>query len=138
MKVIGRVILSAVLLIVTGLLMAVASFAPDMLFSFYTDVSKKALGAIASVTGALPFALWEWLAVIVVLLALYFLFRKFRPLSWLSGLLTFLSVGVLVFTALWGMNYFAPAVESRLGLQTQLYSVDTLKEATAYMAQLPR
>lgn len=135
MKVIGRVILSVVLLIVTGLLMSVASFAPDVLFSFYTNLSKQVLSAIAKVTGALPFALWEWLAVVVVLLALYFLFHKFRPIGWLTGLLAFCSAAVLVFTALWGLHYFAPSVDSRLGLEREPYSAQTLKEVTMYMAR---
>lgn len=134
MKVIGRVILSAVLLVVTGLLMAAASFVPAMFFGFYADLSRQALTAIAGFTDALPFALWEWLVVVVVLLALYFLFRKFRPLAWLTGLIAFCSAGVLVFTALWGLNYFAPSVDARLGLQQMPYSTETLKEATLYLA----
>lgn len=135
MKVIGRVILSVILLVVTGLVMSVAAFAPDVVFGFYSQFSQTALGAVASVTGALPFALWEWLAVVIVLLALYFLFRKFRPLAWLTGMLVFVCAGVLVFTALWGLNYFAPSVDARLGLTQEPYSVETLKEVTAYMAE---
>ena len=135
MKVIGRVILSAVLLIVTGIAMAVAAFAPDVIFGFYTQFSQTALSAVASVTGMLPFALWEWLAAAVVLLMLYFLFRKFRPLAWLTGVLVFCSAAALVFTALWGLNYFAPSVDARLGLHREPYSTQTLKEATLYLAQ---
>lgn len=135
MKVIGRVILSVVLLILTGLLMSVASFAPEVLFSFYTDFSKQALDAISKVTGALPFALWEWLAVVAVLLALYFLFHKFRPIAWLTGVIAWFSAMVLVFAVLWGLNYFAPPVDSRFGLERELYSVQTLKDATIYMAE---
>lgn len=135
MKVVGRVILSVVLVIVTGLLMSVAAFAPQMLFGFYTSFSKQALDAIASVSGAMPFALWEWLAVVIVLLALYLLFHKFRPLAWLTGLIAFLAAGALVFTVLWGLNYFAPPVEESFGLTRAPYSVQTLKEATLYMAR---
>lgn len=134
MKVIGRVILAVILLVVTGLLVSVAKFSPELVFSVYSGLSASALQAVCKVTGALPFALWEWLAVVVILLALYFLFRKFRPLAWLTGLLVFCSAGVLVFTALWGLNYFAPGVDTQLGLRQEPYSAETLKEATLYMA----
>ena len=134
MKVIGRVILSVIFLVVTGVLMSVAAVAPALFFGAYAGFSGQALTAIAGVTDAMPFALWEWLAVVIVLLALYYLFRKFRPLAWLTGLVVFLSAGVLVFTALWGLNYFAPSLDSRLGLEKTPYSTQTLKEATMYLA----
>lgn len=135
MKVIGRVILSVVLVVVTGLLVSVAAFVPKFLFGFYTDFSKQTLDAIASVTGQIPFALWEWLAVVIVLLVLYLLFRKFRPIAWLTGLITFLAAGVLVFTALWGLNYHAPSVAASFGLETADHSVQTLKETALYLAR---
>ena len=135
MKVIGRVILSVVMVVVTGLLMSVAAFVPKFLFGFYTDFSKKALDTIAAVTGQIPFALWEWLTVVAVLLILYYLFRKFRPIAWLTGVIAFLTAGVLVFTVLWGLNYYAPPVAESFGLETGHYSVQTLKDATLYMAR---
>ena len=135
MRAIGRLILSVILVVVTGLLMSVAAISPQMLFGFYTNISNQALDAIATVTGQMPFALWEWLAVVIVLLALYFLFRKFRPVAWLTGLISFLAAGALVFMALWGLNYFAPSVDESFGLTRAPYSVQTLKEATLYMAR---
>ena len=130
MRVIGRLILSAVLLVLTGLLMAVAAFLPELFFSFYTDFSKGAMNAISAVTGKLPFALWEWVVVVVVLLGLYFLIRKRHVVRWLSGLLLYVSAFVFLFMALWGLNYFAPAVRQ----PAQDYSVQTLKETALYLA----
>ena len=59
---IGRLISSAVLLVLTGLMMAAARYLPNLVFPFYRDLSRKVLTAIASVTGALPFALAARLA----------------------------------------------------------------------------
>lgn len=134
MRVIGRLILCVVLLIVTGILMAVAAFVPELFFAFYTDFSRQALETIAGVTGALPFALWEWLAVVVVLLALYFLIKNKRFLSWLTGLMAFCCGAVVVFAGLWGLNYFAPSVADTVGLRTEDYSVQTLRDTAMYMA----
>ena len=72
MRAVSRLILSAVILILTGLLAAVAMYLPDFFFSFYTDFSKQALNAVSSVTGAFPFAVWEVGLVVLVLLALSF------------------------------------------------------------------
>ncbi|MBP3634171.1 MAG: DUF3810 domain-containing protein [Oscillospiraceae bacterium] len=135
MRVISNVVLSVILLVVTGILMAVASFAPELFFGFYTDFSQNVLSAISGVTQKLPFALWEPLALVLVLVAVYSLIRRFRPLGWLTGILAALSVGVCVFSALWGLNYFAPEVSDRLGMETQPYTVQELKDTTSYMAQ---
>ena len=130
MRVVGRVILSAVLLIVTGLAMAAAAFVPQLFFSFYTDFSRQAMEAIAGVTGQLPFALWEWLAVVIVLMTLYDLIRHKKPLAWLAGVVATVCTFILVFMGLWGLNYFAPPVA-----EAEPYSVQTLQEATLYMAR---
>jgi len=134
MRVIGRVLLSAIFLILTALLMAAASFVPDLFFSFYTDISLKLTGWISSVTGLLPFALWEWLAVLVILVPIYFLVRKKKPIRWLTGLLLGCSVAVFSFVAIWGVNYYAPSVAGRLQLQEAEPTAQQLKQTALYMA----
>ena len=135
MRMIRRVILSAVLLAVTGLAMAAAAWLPPEIMVFYTDFSRQTLAAIANVTGVIPFALWEWLVVIAVLLALYFLFKcRKKILGWLAGCLVALSCGALVFMALWGLNYFAPTPQP-LQMQADTYTVQQLQETAMYMAQ---
>ena len=71
MKAIGRAILSAIFLILTGLMAAAAKFAPQIVFSFYPAWSRKALAALSSVSKFLPVALWEILAVLAALWFLY-------------------------------------------------------------------
>ena len=135
MRAVSRLILSAVILILTGLLAAVAMYLPDFFFSFYTDFSKQALNAVSSVTGAFPFAVWEVGLVVLVLLALYFLFHNRRFLSWLSGVVLLASVLVFAFTALWGLNHFNNVtVADRLGLTVTAYSRDQLQDTAQYMA----
>ena len=67
LKAIGRVILSAILLVLTGLMVAFAKAAPDVVFSFYPALSRGILSAISSVSGLVPIALWEVLAAVLVL-----------------------------------------------------------------------
>ena len=132
----GRIISSAVLLILTGLMMAAVKYLPALVFPAYRDVSRKVLSAIASVTGALPFALWEVLLVILALLFLYSivhtLLEKKRFLSWLSGVVLALSVLVFLFTGLWGLNHYAPELSEEIGLEIGEYSKEELIAATKY------
>ena len=138
LKTVGRVILSAVLLAVGGLLMLLAKSAPDAIFSFYTQFSRAALGAIGSVTGWVPFALWEALLVILILWALYTLVRDIankRFLRWLSGLFLGVSALAFAFVALWGLNHYDRGVGEKLGLSVREYSVQELTDATAFYAR---
>lgn len=137
MRLIGRLILAAILFVLTGLLMAVGAASPDFLFSFYESFSKTALASIASVTSGIPFCVWEAAALILVLTLLYTLvqaLRRARILSWLAGVLVTAGVLVFAFTALWGLNHYEKSVGERLSLSVRQYSVSELRAATEFYA----
>ena len=135
MRAVTRLILSAVILILTGLLAAVAMYLPEFFFSFYSGFSKTVLTAMANVTGAFPFALWEIGLVLIVLLALYFLFKNRKFFSWLCGIVLLANILVFLFVGLWGLNHFNPVtVADHVGLEVTEYSRDQLKATTQYMA----
>ena len=62
LRTIGRLLLSAIFLVLTALLVLAAKYAPALVFSFYPELSRKALGVISAVTSAVPLAVWELLA----------------------------------------------------------------------------
>ena len=132
MRAVTRLILTAVILLLTGLLAAVAMYLPDFFFSFYTDFSRNVLTAISKVTGFFPFALWEVLLVLVVLIALYLLFRNGKFLTWLTGVMLFAGILVFLFTGLWGLNHFGPTIDQRLDMTVTPYSKDQVKAAAVY------
>ena len=137
MKTVGRLILSAIFLVLTGLMVSFAHFAPALVFSFYPALSRKLLAAISRVTAPLPFALWEVLAGLLILWAIYTLVRCFSHrgfLRWLSGLALGLCIGLFVFVGLWGLNHFGPSVGETLGLDVREYSEQELLAATEYYA----
>lgn len=136
MRAVSRLILSAVILLITGLLAAIAMYLPEPFFAFYTDFSRQILGTISKVTGAFPFAVWEIGLALIVLLALYFLFRNRKLLTWLSGIVLLVSILVFLFTGLWGLNHFNPTtVADRMGLAVTYYSQDQLEATAHYMGQ---
>ena len=60
LKTIGRVITSAIFLVLTGLMIAAAKAAPAAVFAFYPAFSRWALSVISSVTGLVPIArIWS-------------------------------------------------------------------------------
>ena len=137
-KAIGRAILSAFFLVLTGLMLAAAKYAPQLVFSFYPAWSRKALAALSSVSALLPIALWEVLAGLAILWLLYTfvcIFTRHRGfLNWLTGVLLAVCVGVFLFTGLWGLNHFGPGVGETLGLDVREYSKEELIAATNYYA----
>ena len=134
MRTVSRLILSAVLLVLTLILGAVAMYLPELTFPYYTDLSKSVLTFLATLTGPFPFAAWEVLVVLLVLLAFFFLFHNKKPLRWLSGVVLTVCALVFSFTALWGLNHFAPPIETRVGLQVREYSKEELRQTAQYMA----
>lgn len=138
MRTISRLILSAVFLLLTGLCVAAAVYAPELFFAFYTDFSKKILSFLSGVTGPFPFPVWEVVLVLIVLLAIYFLIRCFTQkrsvLCWLAGVAELVCILVFLFVGLWGLNHYGPSVADRVSLTVTEYSRDQLKAATQYMA----
>jgi len=134
MRTISRLILSALFLLLTGILAAVAIYLPDFFFEFYTDFSRNALRTLSSITGAFPFAVWEIGLVLIVLLAFFFLFHNRKFFSWLSGVILLVCIMVFLFTGLWGLNHFGPSVADHLGMDVRQYTKEDLKATTQYMA----
>lgn len=139
MRFVGRLILSAVVLFLTVAVGAAACYLPIVFFSFYTGFSRDAAEFLAGISNPFPFALWQVLLVLLVLLLLYGLVRSFVKkrglLSWLAGVVLTASVLVFLFVGLWGANHFAPSIAQRTGLTVTEYSKDQLLSATRYMAE---
>lgn len=138
MRTIGRLLLSAIFLVLTALLVLAAKYAPALVFSFYPELSRKALGVISAVTSAVPLAVWELLAGLAILWLLYTFVRIFTQhrsfLCWLAGIVLGVCVGLFVFVALWGLSHFGPSVGEQLGLSVREYTKQELQKATEYYA----
>lgn len=135
MKTVFRVLLSAGLLVLTGVLIALAQLFPQWFFSFYPDFSRDVVGVLSQISGILPVALCEILGGLAILWFLYSLIRsicKMKFLRWCAGLLLGLSLSAFLFVGIWGLNYYAPSMTEALDLPQEQYTVSQLKEATIY------
>lgn len=134
-KTILRLILSGILLFVTGVLVLLASLLTPVFFRVYPDFSRAAIRVLAGLTSVVPIAVCELLLVAIVLWLLISLVRAIvrrRVVRWLAGLLLTVSLAVTLFVALWGLNYYAPPMQERLGLPSRQYSKQELIEAACY------
>ena len=134
-----RNLISAVTLAaLTGLLVLAATQWTDVFFRFYPAFSRWILGVLAGVTSVTSFPLWEPGLCLIVLWGIISLIRslvRHHFLRWLSGLLLTLCGAAFFFMAVWGLNYFAPPMSDRLGLETQERTPAELREVTAYFLQ---
>lgn len=139
MRTIGRLIITAVILLLTGALIAAAVYVPGF-FDLYTPFSQAVLAFLAGVFKPFPFACWQVILVLLVLLGLYSLIRtlvkKKGFLCWLAGLACVVSAFVFAFVGLWGLNHWGPGIAERLGMDVREYSKEELAETTRYLAGL--
>ena len=134
-KMFSRLIKTGLCLVFITVLVLFAKYTSALFFRFYPGFSRMALGTLSSLTSVLPISLWELILVGLMIWGIYTFVKNLRPFRlhvWLSGVLLTLSAGALIFVALWGLNYFAPSMESRMELTEQQYTVEQLKEATSY------
>lgn len=135
LRFISRVISAAILLLLTGLTMAVAKHLGPLVFPAYQNFSRNILGQLASATGNLPFALWEILLILLVLIFVYsvvHMLRKKRFLPWLGNVVLAGAILIFAFTVLWGLNHYAPPLSEALGLEIRGYTKEELIDATQY------
>ena len=134
-----RNLISAVTLAaLTGLLVLAATQWTDVFFRFYPSFSRWILGVLAGITSVTSFPLWEPGLCLIVLWGIISLIRSLvhhHFLRWLSGLLLTLCFAAFFFMTVWGLNYFAPPMSDRLGLETQERTPAELREVTAYFLQ---
>ena len=134
-KPLRRLISSAAFLLLTGLMVFAAKKWTAAVFAFYPKLSRKILGFLAGLTSPLPIAVWELAVcalVVWLIVSLILSLRRSRFLCWLTGVLEFVCAAVFVFVAIWGLNYFAPPIQERLGFEVGQYTVQELREATEY------
>ena len=137
MRTVARAVVCGILLVLTGLLLALAAYFPPF-FDVYTGFSRDALAFLSGITGPFPFAVWEILLLLLVLLFVYTLIRAIRKkrlmICWLLGVAEVVCLLVFLFVGLFGVNYFAPPVSERIGLEVGQYTTEQLRDATQYMA----
>lgn len=132
---IRRLFSSAALAVLTVLLVLVAKLCKSAFFAVYPKVSRALIGVLAEITSVVPFAVWELVAAGLILwffVSLFLAVFRGRIIKWLTGVLLAAMIAAFWFVSVWGLNYFAPKMNERLGLSDTQYDVRQLREVTEY------
>lgn len=100
-------------------------------FPAYRDLCKVVIGALSSITGVVPFALWDVVAIALVIALLVAIVRRKRPLRMVLRIVFVLIAAALAFGA-WALNHYAPSLAGEMGFEVGEYSTDELAQATSY------
>lgn len=132
----ARFALAGMLLAACPLLMLLFSHLDTRPFPAYRHFSKAWLTLLSTITGWVPFALWDILllafAVIAVVVLIWRLVHRQRVLPWLSVVSLVLALTAFAAVAGWALNHYAPPLAQDLGLEVREYTVDELSGATAF------
>ena len=130
-----KILLGILLFAIDGAAMFLFRRFPSFFFPAYRNFSKKWIALLSSLSAAFPFAVWDILAlciVIILIITLIMSLKKHFFLKWISSV--FLLVSVLAFVAVcgWMLNHYAPKLSEELSLEVNEYSIDQLYEACDY------
>lgn len=134
-----RFVAAGVLLVLCGALMALFTAMGSALFPAYRSFSKGLVGVLSAVTGVVPVAVWDLLAVVLAALALVSLVHRLmkrRPiLPWLSTVCCVVAALLVLFVGGWALNHYAPPLADELDLDVDQYTTEELAEATQHYLQ---
>ena len=131
-KALKRLILTGVFALLSVLLVLVAKNAGGGFWTVYPAFSRAVTGALAALTAFTRYTVWEILgAAIAVVVLVRLIAGLFKRRFWvrLCGTVLLLSLGVFLYIAIWGLNYYAPSMASRLGLPEELHTPEELADA---------
>ncbi len=127
-----KFILGILLFVTDGAAMFLFKRWPSFFFPAYRMFSKKWIAFLSSLSSMFPFAVWDILmvlCVIVLIVTLISSFRKHSFLKWLSNVFLIASISVFIVVCGWMLNHYAPELSEELDLEVGEYSTDQLYEA---------
>lgn len=133
-KTVRRLIVSGIFAALTAVLIMLALTVPGF-YSVYPALSRRMLAVLAGITSPVPFALWEWIALGLIVWAIVSLVRAIRKkwlVRWLTGVLMGVCIGVFLFVGIWGLNHFGPTIDEKMGFPVSETTTKQLQQATEY------
>ena len=131
-----RLLVSLGLVLLTFGVMFLFSAFPNWFFPWYREVSRTLLSAISRLASVLPFPIWEFLIILLaagILIGLIVvIIRRKKFFLWATSIMLIASLIFTAFTAIWGLDHYAPELHEELGLEIREYTKDELKKATVY------
>lgn len=118
-----------ILIIIILLLNIIASNSTDFASWYATNVSKIFVNTIGRISSIMPFSIFEWLVIILVI-GLLAITIKYRSITLI---VRYLLVIILIFTLTTGINYHRMPLEKEMSFTHLEYNNDDLKKLCNYI-----
>lgn len=140
MRTTRRFIFTGIFVALTLLIVVAARKYQDLLYLFYTSISREVQGFLSNWSGKFGFVLWQAALVLLLLWGIASLVitivRRGNILRWISGVTLIASLLSCLFMLLWGANYYGPTVAENMRLDVKVFSVEELQKTTEYYRDL--
>ncbi len=129
-------LVAAILAAMTWVLMAMGQRFSTLVDMVYPYVMRTVQSMLTQWSGGADFLLWQVIAVVllVVLLAtvVLMIILKWNPIQWFGWVLTGVCGIYLLYTLVYGLNYYAGPLAEDIKLEMGTYNVEELTEAAIY------
>ena len=136
MKYIRGYLVAAIIGAVTWAFMALGDRFTTLVDMVYPYVMRTMQGMLAEWSHGVDFLVWQAIAMglLAILLGTVVLMvvLKWNPIQWFGWVLTAASSIFLIYTLMFGLNYYAGPVEEDIRLEVSSYNVEELSEAATY------
>lgn len=136
MKYIRGYLVAAIIGAMTWALMALGQRFTTLVDMVYPYVMRTIQDMLSAWSSGVDFLLWQLIALglLAILLGTVVLMvvLKWNPIQWFGWVLTAASSIFLVYTLMFGLNYYAGPVEDDIRLEVTSYNVQELSDAAVY------
>lgn len=129
-------LVAAIVCLFSWLLMEFAATHRVLMDMFYPYVSRMMQTYLASWSGGVTFSLWQVLVtlgvVAVVATAVLMIVLRWNPIQWAGWVLAGCSIVFFVYTAIFGLNFYAGPLSEDVRLEVTDYTLRELESAALY------
>ncbi len=127
---------AAIIAAITWALMALGQRFSTLVDMVYPYVIRTLQSMLADWSSGADFLLWQLAAVVLILVvlatAVLMIVLKWNPVQWFGWVLTGCASIFLLYTVMFGMNYYASPLAEDIRMEVATYNVDELTEAAIY------
>lgn len=140
MRTTRRFIFTGIFAALTLLIVVAARKYQDLLYLFYSSISREVQGFLSNWSGKFHFVLWQAVLLLLIVWGIVSLVitivRRGNFLRWISGVTLIASFLSCIFMLLWGANYYGPTVAENMRLDVKVFSMEELQQTTEYYRDL--
>ena len=129
-------LVAAVFAAITWALMQIGSRFTQLVDMVYPYVMRTMQTMLAQWSGGVDFVLWQVIVIVLAILGLasvvLMIVLRWNPVQWFGWVLSVVSLGFLLYTVTYGLNYYAGSIAEDIRMEVVEYNTEELTEAAIY------